>query len=54
MDEKARFILGNVILGVGFLMLWNFNSLWEQFGAAAMGLWIAVVGLGVYLVSVKK
>ena len=53
MNEKTRFVLGNVILGVALIMLLNINSLWEQMGAAAMGLWIAVVGLGAYLVTKK-
>lgn len=34
-------------------MLWNFNTLWEQMGAASMVLWVAVVGLGAYLI-IKK
>ncbi len=53
MNEKTKFVLGNIILGVGLVMLLNINTLWEQMGAAAMGLWVAVVGLGVYLVSTK-
>jgi hypothetical protein len=53
-DEKTRFVLGNIILGVGLIMLLNINTLWDQMGAAAMGLWIAVVGLGAYLIAVKK
>jgi hypothetical protein len=52
-DEKTRFVLGNIILGVGLLMLLNINTLSEQMGPAFMGLWIAVVGLGAYLVSKK-
>ncbi len=53
MDDKTRFVLGNIILGVGLIMLLNINTLWEQMGAAFMGLWVAVVGLGAYLVSKK-
>lgn len=53
MDERTRFILGNSILGVGFLMLWNFNTLWEQMGSAAMVLWVAVVASGAYLILKK-
>lgn len=53
MEDKTRFVLGNIILGVGLIMLLNINTLWEQMGAAAMGLWIAVVGLGGYLVAKK-
>jgi hypothetical protein len=52
-DEKTRFILGNIVLGIGLIMLWKINLLWEQMGAAAMGLWIAIVGLGVYLITRK-
>jgi hypothetical protein len=53
LNEKNKFILGNIILGVALLMLWNIGALWEYLGAAAMGLWIAVAGLGAYLVSNK-
>ena len=53
MEDKTRFILGNIILGVGLVRLLNMNALWEQMGAAFMGLWIAVVGLGAYLVAKK-
>jgi hypothetical protein len=52
-EDKTRFVLGNIILGVGLIMLLNMNALWEQMGSAFMGLWIAVVGLGAYLVSKK-
>jgi hypothetical protein len=34
-------------------MLWNFNTMWEQMGSAAMVLWAGVVGLGAYLI-IKK
>jgi hypothetical protein len=53
LNESSKFILGNVILVVSLLMLWNIGALWEQMGAAAMGLWIAVTGLGAYLVYSK-
>lgn len=53
MNEKQKFILGNVVLAAALLMLLNINSLWEILGAASMGLWVAVFGLGVYLVYSK-
>ncbi len=53
MNENKNFLLGNIILGVALLMLVNISSLWEYMGAAAMGLWIAVFGLGAYMVYKK-
>jgi hypothetical protein len=53
LNNNNKFILGNIILGVALLMLWYMGALWEYMGAAAMGLWIAVTGLGAYLVSSK-
>ncbi len=48
--SKSGFWLGNGVLAVAFLMLWNMGALWDYLGPAAMGLWIAVAGFGVYLV----
>jgi hypothetical protein len=53
LDKNKYFILGNIVLAVALLMLVNIDSLWEKMGAAAMGLWVAVFGLGVYLMYHK-
>lgn len=47
--DKRSFWLGNGILLVALLMLWNIGPLWEQLGVAAMVLWVAVTGLGAYI-----
>jgi hypothetical protein len=52
-DESKTFLLGNVVLGVALLMLLNIGTLWEAMGAAAMGLWVAVAGLGFSLMMNK-
>jgi hypothetical protein len=46
---KSTFWLGNGILVLALLMLWNMGELWEHLGAAAMVLWVVVAGFGVYL-----
>jgi hypothetical protein len=50
-DNKgnSNFWLGNGVLLVALLMLWNIGSLWEHLGVAAMVLWVIVAGFGVYL-----
>lgn len=49
-DEPNRnFLLGNVLLGSALLMLLFIGSLWDFMGPAAMGLWIALAGMGAYL-----
>ncbi len=51
--ESKYFMLGNGVLVIALVMLLNFGVLWEFMGAAAMGLWIAVAGLGAYLIMKK-
>ncbi len=52
-NDANYFWLGNVVLVIALLMLLNFNVLWDLMGAAAMGLWIAVAGLGAWLLMKK-
>jgi hypothetical protein len=51
--ETIYFMLGNVVLVIALVILMNFGALWDFMGAAAMGLWIAVTGLGAWLVMKK-
>ncbi len=55
-DEKptSKFWLGNGVMAVAMVMLLFMGKLWESMGAAAMGLWITVVALGVYLLMSDK
>ena len=46
---KLSFWIGNGILAVAMLLLLFMGRLWEHMGAAAMGLWIALVIAGVYM-----
>ena len=43
-----NFLIGNLIMGVALVMLLFIGTLWEMMGAAAVGLWIAVAGAGLY------
>ncbi len=52
-NDTNYFMLGNAVLVAALLMLLNFGALWELMGAAAMGLWIAVAGLGAWLLMKK-
>jgi len=53
-QPSNTFWLGNAILGVAMLMLLFMGSAWESLGVAAMVVWAALVGLGVYLVMQKS
>jgi hypothetical protein len=46
---KVSFWIGNGILAVAMVLLLFMGRLWEQMGAAVMGLWIALVIGGVYM-----
>ncbi len=51
MPENKNFMLGNLVLAVALLVLLYLGKLWEQFGALAMVIWVALVAVGVLLVS---
>ncbi len=50
-ETNNRFILGNVVLGLALLLLVFLDPVSEVLGSLAMALWIALVGVGVYLLS---
>ncbi len=47
-EGKRNFWIGNVLLLLAFAILLNMGSLWEQFGVAAMAVWVVIAGLGGY------
>ena len=47
-EGKRNFWVGNALLVLALVILLNMGPLWEQFGALAMAVWIAVAGLGGY------
>ncbi len=53
-EPTTNFWLGNAVLGLALVLLLFMGRLWEVLGAWAMGLWIAVAALGVYLVMKDK
>ena len=53
-NKPKTFWLGNAVLTVAFIVLLGIGKLWEAFGFWAMLLWIALVGLGVYLLLSDK
>lgn len=53
-NHPPSFWLGNALLGLSLVMLIFLGSLWEMLGPLAMGLWMAVAGVGMYLVTKDK
>lgn len=49
--HSPRFWLGNALLAVSLLLLFFMGSLWPLLGNWAMGLWMALAGVGMYLVT---
>jgi hypothetical protein len=47
-EGKRNFWVGNALLVLALVILLNMGQLWEQFGALAMVVWVAVAGLGGY------
>jgi len=48
--KQNRFWAGNGVLVVALVVLLAMDLLWEVIGMWAMVLWVALVGMGVYLV----
>ncbi len=53
-EKSVKFWLGNAILAVAMVMLLFMGRLWEILGSGAMGLWIAVVAAGAWLLLSDK
>jgi hypothetical protein len=54
MQTNPKFLIGNALLGVALLLLFFIDRLWAYFGSWAMGAWMAVAGIGMYLVMSEK
>lgn len=52
--QKTFFMLGNAILAVCLVMLFNMGALWQQLGEGAMVLWVVLAALGMYFVMQDK
>lgn len=52
--QKTYFMVGNAILAVCLLMLFNMGALWQQLGEAAMVLWVVLAATGIYCVMQDK
>jgi len=53
-NHNATFWLGNTLLGVALMMLLFLDSLWQNLGSWAMGLWMLLAAVGMYLVTKDK
>ena len=53
-EKSVKFWLGNAVLAVAMAMLLFMGRLWEIMGSSAMGLWIAVVAAGTWLLLSDK
>ena len=53
-NHPPSFWIGNALLGLSMVLLIFLGSLWEILGALAMGLWMVVAGVGMYLVTRDK
>jgi len=53
-NKRTQFWLGNVVMAIAMVMLLFMGQIWELMGAAAMGLWIALVVGGLYLLMKDK
>jgi hypothetical protein len=53
-NRNPRFILGNVILGLALILLFFIDRLWASLGGWAMGIWMVIAGVGMYLVMGEK
>ena len=51
---SKNFLLGNGVLAVALVVLLVMGKLWELMGVFAMILWVALVGLDIYLLMSDK
>lgn len=52
--HKSTFWLGNTLLGVALMMLLFLDTLWQNLGSWAMGVWMLLAGGGMYLITKDK
>lgn len=53
-NQPPSFWLGNALLGLSLVLLIFLGSLWKVMGSWAMGLWMVLAGVGMYLVTRDK
>jgi len=53
-NHTPSFWVGNALLGLSLVLLIFMGRLWEVMGALAMGLWMVVAGVGMYLITQDK
>ncbi len=53
-NHTSSFWIGNALLGLSLFLLIFMGHLWEMLGSLAMVLWMAVAGVGMYLVTKDK
>jgi uncharacterized membrane protein len=53
-SQKSRFWAGNAVLVAALLVMFNMGILSERFGMWAVGVWMALVALGFYLILSGK
>jgi hypothetical protein len=53
-SQRLRFWAGNAVLVVAVVVLLNMGALSERYGMWAVGLWMALVALGFYLIMSGK
>jgi hypothetical protein len=54
MPTNPKFVIGNALLGVALLLLFFIDRLWAYIGSWAMGAWMVIAGIGMYLVMSEK
>ncbi len=53
-EHSKTFWFGNAVLAVALVVLLVMGKLWEWMGPLAMVLWVALVGVGIYLLLKEK
>jgi len=53
-NHTSSFWIGNALLGLSLFLLIFMGQLWEMLGSLAMVLWMAIAGVGMYLVTKDK
>lgn len=53
-NQKTRFWIGNGVLIVALVVMFNMGALSERFGMWAVVLWMALVALGFYIIMSGK
>lgn len=52
--QKTFFMIGNAILAVCLVMLFNMGTLWQHLGEAAIAIWVVLAAAGIYFIMQDK